>query len=118
MYRTLLGRYPRAHCELDFDSPLQLLVATVLSAQTTDVGVNKVTPVLFSRWPTAADLAGAEHSEMEDVLRPTGFFRAKTNAVIKLGAALVEDHGGAVPDRLEDLDELLVSGRTPSCGRA
>ena len=111
MYRTLHERYPYAHCELDFENPLQLLVATVLSAQTTDVGVNKVTPVLFSRWPTAAALAGADHAEMEEVLRPTGFFRAKTNAVIKLGAALVEDHGGEVPARLTDLVKLPGVGR-------
>lgn len=111
MYRTLHERYPYAHCELDFESPLQLLVATVLSAQTTDVGVNKVTPILFSRWPTATDLAGADRTEMEEVLRPTGFFRAKTNSVIKLGAALVERHEGEVPDRLTDLVKLPGVGR-------
>ena len=111
MYRTLHERYPYAHCELDFDNPLQLLVATVLSAQTTDVGVNKVTPVLFSRWPTAADLAGADRTEMEEVLRPTGFYRAKTNSVIKLGAALVERHEGEVPGRLADLVKLPGVGR-------
>ncbi|HBO54518.1 endonuclease III [Janibacter limosus] len=111
MYRTLHERYPYAHCELDFDSPLQLLVATVLSAQTTDVTVNKVTPTLFARWPTAADLAGADRTEMEEVLRPTGFFRAKTNSVIKLGIALVEDHDGEVPPRLKDLVKLPGVGR-------
>ncbi|NYF98722.1 endonuclease-3 [Janibacter cremeus] len=111
MYRTLHGQYPYAHCELDFDNPLQLLVATVLSAQTTDVTVNRVTPALFSRWPTAADLASADRSEMEEVLRPTGFFRAKTNSVLKLGAALVEDHDGQVPPRLKDLVKLPGVGR-------
>lgn len=111
MYRTLHERYPYAHCELDFDSPLQLLVAAVLSAQTTDVTVNKVTPTLFARWPTAADLAGADRTEMEEVLRPTGFFRAKTNSVIKLGIALVEDHDGEVPPRLKDLVKLPGVGR-------
>ena len=111
MYRMLHERYPYAHCELDFDTPLQLLVATVLSAQTTDVTVNKVTPTLFERWPTAAALADADRTEMEEVLRPTGFFRAKTNSVIKLGAALVERHDGEVPPRMADLVKLPGVGR-------
>ncbi|WP_068261808.1 endonuclease III [Janibacter limosus] len=111
MYRTLHQRYPYAHCELDFDNPLQLLVATVLSAQTTDVTVNKVTPALFARWPTAADLAGADRAEMEEVLRPTGFFRAKTNSVLKLAAVLVDQHDGEVPGRLQDLVKLPGVGR-------
>lgn len=111
MYRTLQERYPYAHCELDFDTPLQLLVATVLSAQTTDVTVNKVTPTLFARWPTAAALADADRTEMEEVLRPTGFYRAKTNSVIKLGAALVERHDGEVPPRMADLVKLPGVGR-------
>lgn len=111
MYRTLHERYPYAHCELDFADPLQLLVATVLSAQTTDVTVNRVTPELFSRWPTAADLASADRTEMEEVLRPTGFYRAKTNSVITLGAALVERYDGQVPPRLADLVTLPGVGR-------
>lgn len=111
MYRILHERYPYAHCELDFANPLQLLVATVLSAQTTDVTVNRVTPELFSRWPTAADLASADRTEMERVLRPTGFYRAKTNSVITLGAALVEQHDGQVPPRLADLVKLPGVGR-------
>ncbi|WP_277455843.1 endonuclease III [Janibacter sp. DB-40] len=111
MYRTLHERYPYAHCELDFANPLQLLVATVLSAQTTDVTVNRVTPALFSRWPTAADLASADRTEMEEVLRPTGFYRAKTNSVITLGAALVERYDGQVPPRLADLVTLPGVGR-------
>jgi len=111
MYRQLHERYPYAHCELDFDGPLQLLVATVLSAQTTDVTVNRVTPALFRRWPTAAALAGADRTEMEEVLRPTGFYRAKTNSVIKLGAALVERHDGEVPGRLADMVKLPGVGR-------
>ena len=111
MYRTLHERYPYAHCELDFETPLQLLVATVLSAQTTDVTVNRVTPALFARWPTAADLAGADRTEMEEVLRPTGFYRAKTNSVIKLGVALVENHDGEVPGRMQDLVTLPGVGR-------
>ena len=111
MYRTLHERYPYAHCELDFETPLQLLVATVLSAQTTDVTVNRVTPALFARWPTAADLAGADRTEMEEVLRPTGFYRAKTNSVIRLGVALVENHDGEVPGRMQDLVTLPGVGR-------
>ncbi len=111
IHRALLERYPYAHCELDFETPLQLLVATVLSAQTTDVLVNSVTPTLFSRWPTAAALAGADREEMEAVIRPTGFFRAKTNSLITLSAAIVERFGGEVPGRLEDLVTLPGVGR-------
>ena len=104
-YRALLERYPYAHCELDFETPLQLLVATVLSAQTTDVMVNSVTPTLFSRWPTAEALAGADREEMEAALR------AKTNSVITLSAAIVERFDGEVPTRLEDLVTLPGVGR-------
>lgn len=110
-YRLLLERYPYAHCELDFRSPLELLVATVLSAQTTDVMVNSVTPRLFGRWPTAADLAGADRAEMEDILRPTGFFRAKTESVLRLSADLVTRFGGEVPRRMADLVTLHGVGR-------
>lgn len=110
-YRVLGETYPYARCELDFETPLQLLVATILSAQTTDVGVNKVTPELFRRYPDAAALAGADRPEMEDLLRPTGFFRAKTNSVINLGQALVERFDGAVPGRLKDLVTLPGVGR-------
>ncbi|MGE9807284.1 endonuclease III [Janibacter sp. G1551] len=109
--RALAERYPYAHCELDFENPLQLLVATVLSAQTTDVTVNKVTPTLFARWPDAAALAAADRDEMEAVLRPTGFFRAKTNSVINLAAAILERYDGEVPGRLADLVTLPGVGR-------
>ena len=111
MYRLLHERYPYAHCELDFQTPLQLLVATILSAQTTDVGVNKVTPILFAKYPTAADYAGADRAELEQIIRPTGFFRAKTNSLINLGAALVERFDGEVPGRLKDLVTLPGVGR-------
>ena len=111
IHRALLDRYPYAHCELDFETPLQLLVATVLSAQTTDVMVNTVTPTLFSRCPTAAALAGADREEMEAVLRPTGFFRAKTTSVIRMSAAIVERFDGEVPSRLDDLVTLPGVGR-------
>ncbi len=111
MFRALVERYPYAHCELDFETPLQLLVATVLSAQTTDVAVNKVTPALFGRWPDAAALAGADRAEMEAILTPTGFFRAKTESVRRLAADLVERFDGQVPNRLADLVTLHGVGR-------
>lgn len=111
MYRLLHERYPYAHAELDFDTPLQLLVATVLSAQTTDVTVNKVTPTLFARYPSALDLAAAEPAEMEEILRPTGFYKAKTRSVIGLAQALVERFDGEVPPRLRDLVTLPGVGR-------
>jgi endonuclease III len=109
--RALAEAYPDAHCELDFTSPLELLVATVLSAQTTDKRVNEVTPVLFSRYRTAADYAAADRAQMEEILRPTGFFRAKTESLRKLGAALVERYDGQVPGRLKDLVTLPGVGR-------
>ena len=111
MGRVLAEAYPDAHCELDFTSPLELLVATILSAQTTDKRVNEVTPKLFARYGSAADYAGANRAEMEDLLRPTGFFRAKTDSLIKLGQALTERHGGEVPRRLDDLVRLPGVGR-------
>jgi len=111
MYRALHERYPYAHCELDFENPLQLLVATILSAQTTDVMVNKVTPALFAKYPDAAALAGADRDELEALLKPTGFFRAKTNSVMKLGADLVERFDGEVPPRMKDLVTLPGVGR-------
>ena len=111
MARMLAARYPDAHCELDFSNPFELLVATVLSAQTTDVRVNSVTPELFRRYPDAHALAGAERTDVETIIAPTGFFRAKTESLLKLGAALVERHGGEVPGRLEDLVKLPGVGR-------
>ena len=111
MHRDLALAHPDAHCELDFTSPLELLVATVLSAQTTDVTVNRVTPALFARYPDAAAFAGADRVELEEILRPTGFFRAKAESVTKLGAALVERFGGVVPARLPDLVTLPGVGR-------
>ena len=108
----LLGElYPDAHCELDHANPLQLLVATVLSAQSTDRRVNTVTPVLFSRYPDAAALAAADRAELEELITPTGFFRAKTESLLKLGAALVENFGGVVPGTLDELVTLPGVGR-------
>jgi len=109
--RTLAETYPDARCELDFTNPLQLLVATILAAQSTDKRVNLVTPVLFARYPDAAAYAGADRGEMEALITPTGFFRAKTDSLTKLGAALVERFGGEVPPRLADLVTLPGVGR-------
>lgn len=109
--RELAEVYPYAHPELDFENPFQLIVATVLSAQTTDLRVNQTTPALFAKYPTPEDLAAANPEEVEEILRPTGFFRAKTRSVIGLSKALVEDFGGEVPGRLDDLVKLPGVGR-------
>lgn len=109
--RELADVYPYAHPELDFENPFQLVVATVLSAQTTDLRVNQTTPALFAKYPTPEDLAAANPEEVEEILRPTGFFRAKTKSVIGLSKALAEDFGGEVPGRLEDLVKLPGVGR-------
>jgi endonuclease-3 len=111
MDRILAETYPDAHTELDFTTPLELVVATILSAQSTDVGVNKVTPAVFARYPKAADYAAADRAGLEEMIHSTGFFRAKTNSLIGLGQALVERYGGEVPRRLEDLVTLPGIGR-------
>jgi endonuclease III len=111
IYRELDALYPDAHTELNFSSPLELLVATILSAQTTDKGVNQVTPVLFARYRSAADYASADRDEMEKIIQPTGFFRAKANSLISLGQALCERYGGEVPGRMKDLVTLPGVGR-------
>lgn len=109
--RELAVLYPDAHSELDFTSPLELLVATILSAQTTDRRVNMVTPVLFARYRTAADYAAADRDEVEKIIQSTGFFRAKTTSLIGLGQALCDRFGGEVPPRLSDLVTLPGVGR-------
>jgi endonuclease-3 len=109
--RELAEVFPYAHPELDFENPFQLIVATVLSAQTTDLRVNQTTPALFAKYPTPEDLAAANPEEVEEILRPTGFFRAKTKSVIGLSKALVENFGGEVPGRLDDLVTLPGVGR-------
>ena len=109
--RILAERYPDAHAELDFTNALELLVATVLSAQTTDVRVNQVTPQLFARYRTAADYAAADRADLERIIQPTGFFRAKSDTLVKLGAKLVEDFGGQVPKKLDQLVTLPGVGR-------
>ncbi len=111
MARALAVIHPDAHCELDFQTPLQLTVATILSAQSTDKLVNGVTPKVFARYPTAADYAAADRSELEEMIKSTGFFRNKTDSLIKLGQALVERYDGQVPGRMADLDSLPGIGR-------
>ena len=109
--RELALVYPDAHCELDFTNPFELLIATVLSAQTTDVRVNMVTPTLFAKYPTPADLAAADRTDVEAIIQSTGFFRAKTQSIIGLSQAIVERFAGEVPGRLEDLVTLPGVGR-------
>jgi endonuclease-3 len=109
--RRLARGYPQAHCSLDFASPFQLLIATILSAQCTDKRVNAVTGDLFGRWPTPVDLAAATQRDVESVIRSTGFFRAKAKNIRGCCAALMERHGGEVPRRLEDLVRLPGVGR-------
>lgn len=109
--RMLGETYPDARCELDFTTPFELLVATVLSAQTTDVRVNQVTPALFAAFPDAAALAEAPREQVEELIRPTGFFRAKTDSVLNLSAALVADHDGEVPAQLSELVKMPGVGR-------
>ncbi|WP_116026589.1 endonuclease III [Thermomonospora umbrina] len=111
MSRILAETYPDAHCELNFANPFQLLVATVLSAQTTDVRVNLTTPALFARYPTPEDLAAADPEDVEGILKPLGFFRAKTRSVMGLSAALLDRFDGEVPRTLDDLVTLPGVGR-------
>ena len=109
--RVLAATYPDAKCELDFDNPFELLVVTVLSAQTTDKRVNAVRPTLFAAYPDAPAMAGADRDKLEQIIGPLGFFRAKTESLLKLSQALVERHDGEVPPRLDDLVKLPGVGR-------
>jgi endonuclease-3 len=109
--RVLAETYPDATTELDFDNPFQLLVVTVLSAQTTDKRVNLVRPILFAAYPDPKAMAAADRTHLETLLGPLGFFRAKTESLLKLSAALVERYDGEVPPRLEDLVTLPGVGR-------
>jgi endonuclease III len=109
--RELAEIYPDVRTELNFTTPLELLVATILSAQTTDKLVNQVTPVLFSRYRTAADYAAADRAELEKIIQATGFFRAKASSLIGLGQALCDRYGGEVPGRQKDLITLPGVGR-------
>lgn len=109
--RSLADAYPDARCELDFTTPLELLIATVLSAQCTDKRVNQVTPRLFARYPDAAAYAAADREELESIIQPTGFFRAKAGSIQGIAQALCDRYGGEVPNRLEDLVTLPGVGR-------
>lgn len=107
----LKREYPDAHCELDFNSPLQLLIATILSAQCTDKRVNIVTPDLFRAFPDAQTLASADAQKLEDLIKSTGFFRNKTKSLLGMSAAVVERHDGVVPQTMDELVKLPGVGR-------
>src|SRR5436190_10240013 len=109
--RKLQAQHPNADTELDFKNPYQLLVATILSAQSTDAGVNRVTPALFTRYPNARALAKAGSAEIEPLIHRTGFFRAKARSLLGMATALVDEHGGEVPAAMEALVELPGVGR-------
>lgn len=111
VFSRLARAHPDAHCELDHETPLQLLVATILSAQCTDKRVNMVTPTLFRTFPTAASLADAPREQLEEIIKSTGFFRNKAKSLIGLGKALVERHKGGVPDSMDALVRLPGVGR-------
>lgn len=111
IFKRLARAYPDAHCELDHTNAYQLLVATILSAQCTDKRVNLVTPALFERYPDAEALAMADPREVEELVKPTGFFRNKTKSLLGMAGGLLDRFGGAVPDRMEDLVTLPGVGR-------
>jgi endonuclease-3 len=109
--RQLAQLYPDASCALHYENPLQLLVATILSAQCTDVRVNKITPALFARYPDAAAFAQADRRELEGLIQSTGFFRNKARNIIRCCREICERHGGEVPNTMEDLYPLTGIGR-------
>ncbi|WPF66310.1 MULTISPECIES: endonuclease III [unclassified Corynebacterium] len=109
--RELAREYPDAHCELVYSNPLELTVATVLSAQCTDERVNKVTPALFERWRSAEDYARADEAEVAEYIRSTGLYRSKARHLVEMGQALVSRFGGEVPEGLADLMSLPGVGR-------
>ena len=111
LYDRLLALYPDAHCELDFGTPFQLAVATILSAQCTDKRVNMVTPVLFTRYPTVESLARARQEDVEEIIKSTGFFRNKAKSIIAMAGALMDAHGGDVPSTMDMLVTLPGIGR-------
>jgi endonuclease-3 len=111
VFSRLKREYPDARTELDYETPLQLAIATILSAQCTDRRVNMVTPLLFRTFPTAASLADAPPEKLEEIIKSTGFFRNKTKSLIGLGKALVERHNGEIPDSMEELVKLPGIGR-------
>ena len=111
IYRVLTKHYPNVRCELDFNNPLQLLIATVLSAQCTDKRVNAVTPALFKRYKKVEDFAGANLRELQSIIKSTGFYRAKAKSIKGLATKIVIDYGGEVPNQLEELVKLPGVGR-------
>jgi endonuclease III len=111
IYDRLIAHYPDAHCALDFKSPFQLLIATILSAQCTDKRVNMVTPALFKRYRTPAALAAANPEELEAIIKSTGFFRNKTKSLLGMSNAVAERHAGKVPNTMDDLVKLPGVGR-------
>jgi endonuclease-3 len=111
IYRRLAEHYPDAHCALDFSTPFQLLVATILSAQCTDKRVNMVTPALFRKYRTPKAMAAANPEELEDMIKSTGFFRNKTKSLLGMSAAVTEQHGGRIPDEMDALVKLPGVGR-------
>jgi endonuclease-3 len=111
IYRILTKRYPNVRCELDFKNPLQLLIATVLSAQCTDKRVNAVTPALFKRYKKVGDFAGADLRELQRIIKSTGFYRAKAKNIKGLATKIVTEYNGKVPDKLEELIKLPGVGR-------
>jgi endonuclease III len=111
VYTRLIQHYPDAHCALDFKSPFQLLIATILSAQCTDKRVNMVTPALFKRYPTPAALAAAKTGELEEMIKSTGFFRNKAKSLVGMATGIDENHEGNVPDTMDELVHLPGVGR-------
>ena len=111
IYARLIAAYPNAHCALDFTSPFQLLIATILSAQCTDKRVNMVTPALFKRYPTPESLASANVEELEEMIKSTGFFRNKSKSLIGMATAVAESHAGVIPDEMDSLVKLPGVGR-------
>jgi endonuclease III len=111
VYARLAAHYPDAHCALDFKSPFQLLVATILSAQCTDKRVNMVTPALFKKYKTPKAMAAAKPEELEEMIKSTGFFRNKTKSLLGMSAAVADEHGGKVPDEMDKLVKLPGVGR-------
>lgn len=106
IYERLEAEYPDSHIKLEYRDPFELLIATILAAQTTDVQVNRITPRLFERWPGPAELAGADPSEVREVIRSTGFYRNKQKSVQGAARMIVEEHGGRVPDTMDELVRL------------
>jgi len=106
LIRRLRAAYPDAHCELDYETPMQLLAATILSAQCTDARVNQVTPALFVQYPTVASFAGAERVELEEAIHSTGFYRQKARYIQESAHRILQQYGGEVPDEMDDLTAL------------